>query len=315
MDRRGDYAPYAFKSTDYGKTWTRIVNGLRAGEPVRVVREDPERRGLLYAGTETGVYVSFDGGANWQTLSRNLPVVPITDLEVRHGDLYAATEGRAFWALDDLSALRQLSAQVTASRGPPVHAAPGAAGRRAVPGDDERGPQSAVRRERVLLVRDGARLGAWREARVPRRRREGAADVHEHVGRGRRHSAALRSDRRLGRAWKRRPGSTRSSGTCAPSRRRRCPVASRCSAGRRLAIACRRAAIRCDSRSGRRCSRSRSRCGPTLGSTIVRRGSRRARLDGARDQRAHRRDPRCADPRARCEGAGDAVRGSREGCA
>ena len=118
MDRRGDYAPYAFKSTDFGKTWTRIVNGLRVGEPVRVVREDPERRGLLYAGTETGVYVSFDGGAKWQTLSRNLPVVPITDLEVRHGDLYAATEGRSFWALDDLSAIRQLSTQVTST---PVH--------------------------------------------------------------------------------------------------------------------------------------------------------------------------------------------------
>jgi len=118
MDRHGDYTPYAFKSTDYGKTWTRIGAGLRAGEPVRVVREDPERRGLLYAGTETGVYVSFDGGTNWQTLSRNLPVVPVTDLEVRHGDLYASTEGRAFWALDDLSALRQMSAQVTAA---PVH--------------------------------------------------------------------------------------------------------------------------------------------------------------------------------------------------
>ena len=118
MDRRGDYTPYAFKSTDYGKTWTRIVNGFRPGEPVRVVREDPERRGLLYAGTETGAYVSFDAGASWQTLSRNLPVVPVTDLEVRHGDLYASTEGRAFWALDDLSSLRQLSATVTRS---PVH--------------------------------------------------------------------------------------------------------------------------------------------------------------------------------------------------
>jgi photosystem II stability/assembly factor-like uncharacterized protein len=118
MDRRGDYAPYAFKSTDFGKTWARIVNGLRPGEPVRVVREDPERRGLLYAGTETGVYVSFDGGGSWQTLSRNIPVVPIADLEVRHGDLYAATEGRAFWALDDLSAIRQLTRQVTTA---PVH--------------------------------------------------------------------------------------------------------------------------------------------------------------------------------------------------
>ena len=111
LDRHGDYAPYAYKSTDYGKTWTPIVKGLRAGEPVRVVREDPVRRGLLYAGTETGVYVSFDAGANWQTLSRNLPAVPVADLEVRHDDLYAATEGRAFWALDDLSALRQMTGQ------------------------------------------------------------------------------------------------------------------------------------------------------------------------------------------------------------
>ncbi|CAN5905314.1 hypothetical protein BH11GEM1_BH11GEM1_32690 [soil metagenome] len=112
MDRHGDYAPYAFKSTDYGKSWTRIVTGLRDGEPVRVVREDPERRGLLYAGTETGVYVSYDAGSNWQPFSRNLPITPIADLEVRHGDLYAATEGRAFWVLDDLTPLRQMSDQV-----------------------------------------------------------------------------------------------------------------------------------------------------------------------------------------------------------
>ncbi|MEO8620377.1 MAG: sialidase family protein, partial [bacterium] len=112
VDRRGDYTPYAFKSTDYGKSWSRIISGLRDGEPVRVVREDPERRGLLYAGTETGVYVSYDGGSNWQPFSRNLPNTPIADLEVRHGDLYAATEGRAFWALDDLTPLRQMSDQV-----------------------------------------------------------------------------------------------------------------------------------------------------------------------------------------------------------
>ena len=112
MDRRGDYAPYPFKSTDYGKSWTRIAGGLREGEPVRVVREDPERRGLLYAGTETGVYVSYDGGGNWQPFSRNLPNTPVTDLDVRHGDLYAATEGRAFWALDDLAPLRQMNEQV-----------------------------------------------------------------------------------------------------------------------------------------------------------------------------------------------------------
>ncbi len=112
MDRHGDYTPYPFKSTDYGKSWTRIASGLREGEPVRVIREDPERRGLLYAGTETGMYVSYDGGAGWQPFSRNLPITPVTDLEVRHGDLYAATEGRAFWALDDLTPLRQMNDQV-----------------------------------------------------------------------------------------------------------------------------------------------------------------------------------------------------------
>jgi len=114
LDRRGDYTPYAFKSTDYGRTWTRITSGFRPGEPVRVVREDPERRGMLFAGTETGIYISYDGGAHWQILQRNLPAVPITDLKIRHGDLYVATEGRAFWALDDLSALRQTTPQTVA---------------------------------------------------------------------------------------------------------------------------------------------------------------------------------------------------------
>ncbi len=113
LDRRGDYAPYPYKSTDYGRTWTRIAAGLRPGEPVRVVREDPERRGLLYLGSETGVYASWNGGESWTPFSRNLPVTPVTDLEVRHGDLYASTEGRSFWALDDLSPLRQMNAQVS----------------------------------------------------------------------------------------------------------------------------------------------------------------------------------------------------------
>lgn len=109
MDRHGDYTPYAYRTTDYGRSWTRITSGLRAGEPVRVIREDPERRDLLYAGTETGVYLSWNGGVEWQPFSRNLPNTPVTDLEVRHGDLYAATEGRAFWALDDLAPVRQMS--------------------------------------------------------------------------------------------------------------------------------------------------------------------------------------------------------------
>ena len=111
-DKHGEYAAYPMKSTDYGKSWTRIATGLRENEPVRVICEDPTRKGLLYAGTETGVYLSFNGGTSWQPFSQNLPVAPVTDLEVRHDDLYAATEGRAFWALDDLSAIRQLSDQI-----------------------------------------------------------------------------------------------------------------------------------------------------------------------------------------------------------
>ena len=106
-DRLGDPTPHIFVSKDYGASFSRIVNGLRDGEPVRVVREDPERKGLLYAGTETGVYVSYDAGAQWLPFRGNFPVVPVTDLQVKHGDLIAATEGRAFWILDDLSVLRQ----------------------------------------------------------------------------------------------------------------------------------------------------------------------------------------------------------------
>lgn len=113
-DRLGDPTPHLFRSTDFGRSWTRHVEGLRAGEPVRVVREDPARRGLLYAGTETGAWFSLDSGARWHPFS-GMPVVPVTDLEVRHGDLIAATEGRAFWILDDLSPLRQHAAEVVAA--------------------------------------------------------------------------------------------------------------------------------------------------------------------------------------------------------
>ncbi len=101
-----DNTPHIFKTTDYGRTWTRMVNGIRAGDVVRVVREDPVRRNLLYAGTETGAYMSFDGGAAWEGLQLNLPTVPVTDLQIREDDLVAATEGRAFWILDDLNPLR-----------------------------------------------------------------------------------------------------------------------------------------------------------------------------------------------------------------
>lgn len=113
-----DFSPSLWKTKDYGATWTKIVNGIAADEFTRVIREDPERRGLLYAGTERGAWVSFDDGANWQKLQQNLPPVPVHDLVIKEGDLVAATHGRSFWVLDDLSALRQMSPAVTAK---PAH--------------------------------------------------------------------------------------------------------------------------------------------------------------------------------------------------
>jgi photosystem II stability/assembly factor-like uncharacterized protein len=112
MNQHDDLRPYIYKTADYGKTWTKIVNGIPDTTFARVVREDTERRGLLYAGTETGLYISFDGGANWQPFQRNLPVVPVTDMVVKHEDLVVATEGRSFWVLDDLTPLRQWKADI-----------------------------------------------------------------------------------------------------------------------------------------------------------------------------------------------------------
>src|SRR6266511_1960504 len=105
-----DFAPYIFKTSDYGSSWTRITSGIPDNVFVRAVREDPRRRGLLYAGTETGVYLSYDDGANWHPLKGNLPIVPIHDLVVKEpeGDLVLATHGRSFWVLDDLGPVRQL---------------------------------------------------------------------------------------------------------------------------------------------------------------------------------------------------------------
>jgi hypothetical protein len=103
-----DYKPYAYVTTDYGQSWKAIAAGLPADSFVRVVREDPVRRGLLFAGTESGVHVSFDAGSTWQPLQRNLPVVPVTDLVVKDDDLVVATQGRSFWSLDDIGALREL---------------------------------------------------------------------------------------------------------------------------------------------------------------------------------------------------------------
>ena len=110
-----DYRPYVYKTKDFGSSWKRVAKGIPENAFVRTVREDPKRRGLLYAGTETGVYVSFDDGENWQSLRGNLPIVPITDLAVKNDDLVAATQGRAFWILDDLTPLHQLTPEIAAS--------------------------------------------------------------------------------------------------------------------------------------------------------------------------------------------------------
>jgi photosystem II stability/assembly factor-like uncharacterized protein len=107
MYKSDDFRPYLFKTTDYGATWTKIVNGIAADHFTRVVRSDRRRKGLLYAGTERGIYVSFDDGGSWQPLQLNLPIVPITDLALRDDDLIAATQGRGFWILDDVTPLQQ----------------------------------------------------------------------------------------------------------------------------------------------------------------------------------------------------------------
>jgi photosystem II stability/assembly factor-like uncharacterized protein len=106
-----DFKPYIFKTTNLGKSWSSIVNGIPDGAYVHAVREDPKKRGLLYAGTELGVYVSFDDGAHWEPLQLNLPQSPIHDLVVKNDDLVVATHGRSFWVLDDLTPLRQVSTQ------------------------------------------------------------------------------------------------------------------------------------------------------------------------------------------------------------
>ncbi|HEY1291563.1 MAG TPA: glycosyl hydrolase [Chloroflexota bacterium] len=113
-----DLHPYLYRTKDYGATWTRITGGIPEDEFTRVIREDPNRRGLLYCGTERGILVSFDDGVAWQRLESNLPVAPIWDLIVKGTDLVAATHGRAFWILDDITPLHQLQSDLAVK---PVH--------------------------------------------------------------------------------------------------------------------------------------------------------------------------------------------------
>ena len=110
-----NFKPYIFKTTDYGKSWTQITNGIPEGAFVHAVREDPLRKGLLFAGTELGIYISFDDGAHWQSLQLNLPNTPVHDMAIHNNDLAIATHGRAFWILDDIAPLRQADFSSAAS--------------------------------------------------------------------------------------------------------------------------------------------------------------------------------------------------------
>src|SRR5207248_1429703 len=107
-----DRKPYLFKTDDYGKTWKKIVGGIRDGDYTHAVREDTKRAGLLYAGAEHGIYVSFDDGERWQPLSLNLPDTPVSDIVVEEHDLVIATHGRSMWVLDNIAPLRQLTPDV-----------------------------------------------------------------------------------------------------------------------------------------------------------------------------------------------------------
>ena len=105
--KTGDFTPYLYKTNDYGNTWVKITKGIPEEHFTRVVRQDPNKKGILYAGTETGMYISFDDGANWQAFQLNLPIVPITDLAVKDNNLIVATQGRSLWIIDDLTVLHQ----------------------------------------------------------------------------------------------------------------------------------------------------------------------------------------------------------------
>ena len=113
--KQGDFAPYIYKTEDYGKTWQKITTGIKDEHFTRVVRSDPKRKGLLYAGTETGMYISLDDGKSWSAFQLNLPIVPITDLTIKNDNLIVATQGRSLWIIDDLSPLHQYKSEISKS--------------------------------------------------------------------------------------------------------------------------------------------------------------------------------------------------------
>jgi photosystem II stability/assembly factor-like uncharacterized protein len=163
-----DRAPYIFRSTDFGKTWTRITAGLGAEDYVHAVREDPTRRGLLYAATQHGVRISYDDGGSWQNLNLNLPDVPVADLVVEHDELVIGTHGRGFWVLDNLGPLRQATAAVLTA------AAPGHAGH---PGQRGGGAAGVRRRHHAGRGRRGDGAPPRQRHHLPAGRRAHALHV------------------------------------------------------------------------------------------------------------------------------------------
>ena len=160
--RMSDWAPYLYKTTDYGKTWQKITNGIRQADFTYVIREDPVRKGLLFAGSETGAYVSFDAGASWQSLQRNLPAIAVTNMRVKNNDLVVATHGRGFWIMDNISSLRQVTPAVAAAPAhlfqpaPAIRSAGGRGSGRGVPRGracSSRAPGGRSRRSRTAGAR------------------------------------------------------------------------------------------------------------------------------------------------------------------
>ena len=145
--KHNDYNVYAYKTTDYGKTWTKINNGVKEDDFIKVIREDKKNKNILYAGSERGFYLSNDAGQTWKPFQRNLPIVPVTDLMIRDNDLVASTSGRAFWILDDLGAIQQYANSVSVKLFSPKPAYKyGGAG---LPDDDSKAGQNAP--EGVIL--------------------------------------------------------------------------------------------------------------------------------------------------------------------
>ena len=159
----GDFRPYAYRTDDAGETWTRLTdgtNGIPADVPVRVLREDPDREGLLYAGTEFGLFISFDDGATWQSFQLDLPVTPVTDIEVVRQDLALSTMGRGFWVLDDLTPLHEIDADGMVEAAGPAHVFAGRPQYRTRPGRNS-GFEWASNTARPQYPGAGADISYW----------------------------------------------------------------------------------------------------------------------------------------------------------